>query len=793
MPVDQMPEPGDVEGHLNRLDLTGGAGDVVQARDVHGGVHFHQTSVPFVVTPRQLPGAPRGFVNRETELAYLASLALREADAAGIVVVTGTAGVGKTSLALRCAHNLADHYPDGHLYANLRGYDPGTPVEPAHVLRAFLRALGVPARAVPTDLESRAALYRSILAGRRVLVLLDNAATVSQVRPLLPGTRGSLVIVTSRNRLSGLMAREGARRLQLDLLNEDDAVALLREVTAGHRTGDADAELAELARLCARLPLALRIAAERAAARPVMRLPDLIADLRDESGLWEALSIDGDEGADAVRTVFAWSYRALPEPAARMFRLLGLLPGGEFGPSAAAALAGVPVARAGRDLDALVGAHLIEHTGAKRYQFHDLLRAYANDQVNHLETDSSRVEARRRALAWYLISADNARKAIAPFDRYALDVDPPTEVTPETFDGYDSALRWYRTEAANLVAAAQTAASTEEHATAWRLAAVLRPIYMYRNDFDDWIVTARIGARSAAHLGDPLGEAEALESLGMALTQSHALDQAEACYRRVINVRQEMGDRFGEAAALNLLGLLELRRRRLDVAASHFRQGEEIFSELGEGRWVSLLRANLADALSQSGETETSAQIIREALAAFRERGDRPSEGNALYLLARVCRQDGRLDEAVTAISQALQIASESDNSMMEAHWLAELARIQLARGEPAEALTTSQRSAVIQRRLGDRSREAVALDLTGQAYQQLARHDEAADFHRRAVTVHRQLGDRWQLANALAHLATTLDQRDDDEARSCRRGAADLLAEFNDPVADMLRRRLTT
>lgn len=242
------PDPDPAGGHVNRLGPLGGVGDVVQARDVHGGIHFHQTLPSFVVTPRQLPGPPQGFVNRQTELAYLTSLALGDPDTPRVVIITGTAGVGKTTLALRCAHHVADRFPDGHLYTNLRGYDPGSPADPWHVLGGFLRALGVPARALPAELEDRAALYRSILADRRVLVLLDNAATVRQVRPLIPGARGCLVIVTSRSQLSGLVAREGARRLQLDLLSESDAVALLRETTAGYRSGDDDAELAELSR-----------------------------------------------------------------------------------------------------------------------------------------------------------------------------------------------------------------------------------------------------------------------------------------------------------------------------------------------------------------------------------------------------------------------------------------------------------------------------------------------------------------------------------------------------------------
>ncbi|PRY19311.1 ATP-binding protein [Pseudosporangium ferrugineum] len=277
MPIDDRDEV----RHVNRLDATG-AGDVVQARDVHGGVHIHRVEAPFAVTPSQLPGDVRGFVNRRSELSALTNLAGEQPDdphAAAVTVITGTAGVGKTSLALHWAHRALDRFPDGQLYVNLRGYDPGQPAVPEEILDRFLRGLGVPATAIPVHLDERTSLYRSLMAGRRMLVVLDNAATAAQIRPLLPGTAACLVLVTSRSHLSGLVARDGAYRLGLDILHEDDAIALLGAVTARYRGQDQRHELVELARLCARLPLALRIAAERAASRPMMRLDELIADL----------------------------------------------------------------------------------------------------------------------------------------------------------------------------------------------------------------------------------------------------------------------------------------------------------------------------------------------------------------------------------------------------------------------------------------------------------------------------------------------------------------------------------
>jgi hypothetical protein len=299
-------------------------GGAVQARDVGGGIHFHGGGPPAAngPKPRQLLGDIRGFVNRVEETRRLDAVLTGnggEPLVVSVCVIAGTAGVGKTSLALHWAHQAQEHFPDGQLYVNLRGYDPGPPVTPPEVLRRFLSALNVPAKAIPAEPEAAAALYRSLLAGRRMLVILDNAATATQVRPLLPGTAGCLVVVTSRSRLSGLSVRDGAQRLTLGTLSEPEAVALLSAVTVGYRDEDDRDKLTELARLCARLPQALRIAAERAASRPRMRLDDLIADLRDESVLWDALSTGDDEEADAVRTVFAWSYRALTAEAAALF------------------------------------------------------------------------------------------------------------------------------------------------------------------------------------------------------------------------------------------------------------------------------------------------------------------------------------------------------------------------------------------------------------------------------------------------------------------------------------------
>jgi tetratricopeptide (TPR) repeat protein len=785
MPIGETDDRDDAAHHVNRLEGSG-SGDVVQARDVHGGVHFHRPAATFTVTPSQLPGDVRGFVNRHTELAALTSVAAGQRDdplAAAITVITGTAGVGKTSLALHWAHRVRDVFPDGQLYVNLRGYDPGQPAASEEVLDQFLRDLGVPAPAIPVHLAERASLYRSLLAARRVLVVLDNAATAGQIRPLLPGTAGCLVLVTSRSRLSGLVARDGAHRLGLDVLLEEDAVALLGTVTARYRSHDQRRELIELARLCARLPLALRIAAERAASRPMMRLDELIADFRDESALWDALTAEGDDDADAVRTVFAWSYRALPEPAARLFRLLGLHPGNEFGLPAVAALAGISTAHARQQLDVLIGAHLLEQPAPGRYQFHDLLRAYAVDQVRHLESPGTRTEVLRRILGWYLHTAGAASSRLAAYDRYELSQPIPADVSPLAFDGHETALRWYLGESRNLVGATRSAAEAGLHSIAWRLAAVLRGIYIHRNAFEDWLATSAIGVESAEQDGDRGGQAEAFESLGRAYFQSRRLDEAEASHRGALAIRRSLGDRFGEAVSLNTLGLIGLRRRRLGDARSFFEQASTMFHDLGERRWEALMRSNLAETLCEVQQPQAAADILAETLTVFRELGDRASEGNALFRLSWARRELGDPAAAHVLIDQALRIAEDEENQVWQAHWLVELGAVQHAAGQSADALVSYQRAAVIQRQLGDHSREAFALDGAGQAYEDLGRADDAADFYRTAAAAHRDLNDRWNLAQTLHHLGRAAgDTRFWQQAR-------DLLTEFDDPRAAALRR----
>jgi tetratricopeptide (TPR) repeat protein len=731
---------------------------VVQARSIGGDVHFHRGGDPADsgLKPQQLPGDVRGFVNREDELRELDAVLTDDGGRPQVVsvyVIAGTAGVGKTSLAVRWAHQVRERFPDGQLYVNLRGYDPGAPVTAHDALHQFLTALHVPSQGIPAGLEARAALYRSHLADRRMLIVLDNAGSVGQIRPLLPGSAGNLVVVTSRNRLSGLVARDGARRITLGTLAEPEAVALLRVVTQGYRPEDDQEKLEELAGLCARLPLALRIAAERAASHPHMRLTDLIEALRDESGLWEALSADDDEEADAMATVFAWSYRALPKEAGELFRALGLHPGPAFHTGAAAALAGIGLNRARHLLDVLAGAHLLEQTGAERHEFHDLLRAYAGDQAQHEMTGEERASALRRVLKWYLHTADAAQALIDPRSARAPLGPPPEGVTPLSFADYADAARWYEEERRNLMAAARAAEEAGLDQLAWQLPAVLSVPHARFNPFDDWLAMGQIGLGAARRAGDRAGEAELLGSLGMACLRSHRFDDAVSHFEECLAIHREAGDRLAEAVSLNGLGLVRMRQREFDAAEELFRQSLALHTELGSARSLSALE-NLATVYYEKGDLAQADAHITQAINDHARASGGERRGNALRILGAIQRERGESERALATVQDAVDMAVGQRRQVAEGYWLLELGAAQQVNGLLGDALVSYQRSAVIHRRLGDRAREARAWQGAGETYRGMERYEEAADFHRMAARVQRELGDGWQLALALDGLA---------------------------------------
>ncbi|MER7702498.1 AfsR/SARP family transcriptional regulator [Kitasatospora sp. NPDC097605] len=417
--------------------------------------------------PAQLPPAPATFVGRRAELGALDGLAdsAGSAGAAGIGVVTGGAGTGKTALAVRWAHRVRERFPDGQLHINLRGYAIGPPLAPYEALARLLRALGTDRERMPGTVDESAALYRSLLADRRVLVLLDNARDAEQIRPLLPGSAGSLALVTSRDGLAGLTARDGARRLVLDVLPQPEAVELLARITGADRTRAEPRAAAELAASCGHLPLALGIAAARLAEHPHRTLLEHAAELRDPEDRLDALQIDGDAGS-TLRIAFDLSYRALRPAAQRLFRLLGLAPATRIGTAAAAALSGSSPAATRPVLDHLAAAHLLSPAGPDRYRLHDLLRCYAAERATAETGPTERAAARERLCSWYLHHAEAAARLLTPQRPRPPLTDPAPWYEPPGFTTPAEARQWYEREHSHLLETARYAAEhgLDDHA-----------------------------------------------------------------------------------------------------------------------------------------------------------------------------------------------------------------------------------------------------------------------------------------------------------------------------------------
>ncbi|QHF98680.1 hypothetical protein DEH18_20555 [Streptomyces sp. NHF165] len=525
-------------------------------------------------------------------------------------------------------------------------------------------------------------------------------------------------------------------------------------------------------------------------------LHELVADLRDESALWNALSTGDDAEAEAVRTVFAWSYRALPPEAARLFRLLGLHPGPEFATGAAAALAEDTERHVRQTLDVLVGAHLLEQKGPDRYGFHDLLRAYATDLAREEEEPEHCSAALRRLLDWYLHTALAARELLSP-GREPVGAGPPADgVTPVSFSDYDAAVGWVEREQANFppVVRAAERSGCDRHARL--LAEVLFDARAPSAPKTEWIGVAEAGLSSSRRAGDRSGEATLLHYLGFAHRSLNALDRSIACHEQALAIRRELGDRWGETDVLNALGLVHLERRQLDRAEARFDEAMQLFRQLGDQQSVDLTLSNRAGARHDAGRTREAADDMEQALAGHRAHGDKAYLGDALCATSLIRLELGDHEAAHALASEAVDLALELRDHTLEGYWLLALGAAQRAEGEHAGALASYHRSALLHRRLGNRNREALAWRGTGETYTAMHRTDDAVDFLRRAAAVHAELGDSWNEALALAAWAAAREQDDGrpdgTTAGELRQRAVSLLSAFTDGRAVRLRGRLT-
>lgn len=753
---------------------------------------------PSAPIPHQLPMDVYAFTGRARELATLDALAfaLPEERARAVVVsaVSGTAGIGKTALTVHWAHQVASRFPDGQLYLDLRGYGPEPPVEPADALARLLRGLGVAGPQLPAETAERAALYRTLLAGRRMLVVLDNVATAEQARPLLPGAPSCFVVVTSRDALAGLVAREGARRIGLDALTADEAVTLLRtlinprsnrqlaapNLAAPNLTESAD--LAELAERCSRLPLALRIAAELASADSARGSSELLAALRDEQRRLDLLDAAGDPRT-AVRSVFSWSYRSLTKAGARAFALIGLHPSREFDVYALAALTDTDLGQASTLLSELSRVHLVEPAGQEGFAMHDLLRAYAAERAEEAFTAEDRRDALSRLFDHYLGAAAAATDTLFPHDRHNRP-DPlqPRTPRPDVADP-QSAARWIEQRRGALVAAGLYAARHGWPRHCVDLSRALWRAFEVSGHYQEALTLHRAAVDAAAQ-GDP-GHAPALVNLGNVHWWLGEHNAARACFEQALKGHRRTGDRDGEARALARLGLVHERLGDYQAAAEHMNQALECYraakNRHGEGSQL----LNLGALRRRLGDNEQAVDGLRQATEIFVELGDLRLEGYTLGNLAVVLSETGRHEEALTHLERSLQLCRRTGDRGGEGSALSTIGAVYRGAGQYASALEYLRRGLAISRETADRGLETETLNALGETLLAIDRPDAALTRHRAALDLADRTGDRFEQARALSGLAAALDgcgrTADSDEYRARAREIGRRLGIRND------------
>jgi DNA-binding SARP family transcriptional activator len=634
--------------------------------------------------PRELPAEVPGFIGRVDALRALHQLLPGGGAAPGpvaIAAITGTAGVGKTALAVHWAHRVAGEFPDGQLYVNLGGFDPDRPpVAPAEALRGFLDALRVPPRRIPAGLDAQAALYRSLLAGRRMLVVLDNARDPSQIRPLLPGSGGSVVLVTSRSRLLSLVSAVGARPLALELLPPAEARQLLVHRLSAARVAAEPAAVDQLIDGCAGLPLALAIVAARAAVDPDLRINELAAELRQARHRLDALS-DPDPVAD-VRSALDVSYRTLSGPAARLFRLLGLHPGPDFSaPAAASLLAGDPAA-VRPPLAELARANLVEEPAPGRFRFHDLLRAYAAELARLHEPEQLRQRAIRRMLDFYLHSAEAAARALSPHRPRLRLPAAPAGVVPEQPEDHQAALAWFTGELPVLLAAVDRAVALGLDQPAWQLAWTSGTFLQRQARYQEWADAQRTALEAARRLGDLAAQATTHRSYANARSAQGSYDDAHTHLRLALDLFERLDDRIGQGLTLFHIGKLLDRQGRQKEALCYAHRALTLFQESRDRYGQALAQNAIGWLHTQLGNHQQALDHCQQALELQQQLDDRIGQAATWDSLGHAHHCLGHHQAATNCYRRALELIRASVARYQEADVLSRLGDAHHAAGE---------------------------------------------------------------------------------------------------------------
>ncbi|GGK75234.1 AfsR/SARP family transcriptional regulator [Mangrovihabitans endophyticus] len=648
--------------------------------------------------PSQLPHSISGFVGRQGSIERLDELMRHDGgqpDAMTIIAIAGTAGVGKTALAVHWAHQVRDAFPDGQLYVNLRGFDPtGLVMQPDEAIRGFLDAFAVPPQRVPVSLDARAALYRSLVAGKRVLVVLDNARDASQVRPLLPGAPGCLVLVTSRDQLSGLVATQNARSVTVDLMSTDESRSILISRLGRTRVAAEDAAVEDIIESCARLPLALTIVAARAAVNPTFSLAVLADQLRDAQAGLDAF--DMDDTLTDVRAVFSWSYRTLRPEAARLLRLLGLHRGPDISIAATASLAAVPTPVARRLLTELTRAHLVTEHVPGRFTFHDLLRAYAVELAEIVDGESDRRESIHRVLDHYLHTSQAAASALRAPEFPLTLAAPRAGAVVQEFDGSGPALAWFTAEHPVLLAAIAQAASTVPGPITWRLAWTATPYLYFQGHWRDQIMAQRTALHAAEQAGDIRGQGHAHLSLARACTRLGGFADADDHHEGALSLFAELDDHFALAHVHRSMSVTLDRRERHAEALEHAEQALKLYRSAGHAAWQARALNAVGWYHARLGDPAYGLNVCEQALAMQRHLEDPQGQANTWDSLGYAHHQLGDQATAIACYNSAIERFRELGDRYNETDTLNRLGEAQLAAGDVDAARATWQRALAI-------------------------------------------------------------------------------------------------
>ena len=689
------------------------AGAVVPTGSVPDGVCLHNPGLP-TVAPRQLLSVPRFFTGRASELAYLdALLDTPSADAARegpiVVVLTGSGGVGKTALALRWLHQHISRFADGQLFADLSAFGAGGPATPGDVLGGFLRGLGVSGAEIPQDVEERAALFRSVTAERSMALLLDDAGSSEQVRPLLPTSSASVVIVTSRWRLGGV-ALSGARLVSVEPLDNDSAMILLNRVVGEERIAVESDAAEDVARSCGGVPLALRVVAARLATRPRLRLAGVAEELADRTQRLRVLVVDDDSRSTvSVAASFDMSVRALPAEAARAYRLLALHPGREFSGGVAAAATSIPRPHAERLLDVLVRANLLVDVSDDRYRFHDLLRMHALQLADAHEPDQARQDAVRAMVSWYLhlaVAADVVATPLRPHlgVRYRQwETTPEHDRAPEhRFRDAAHALDVLENELPTLMAAQEVAEQRRWDELAWQLGEALWGVFLYRGRFPEWIATCERSARAAARCGDLVAESRALVQVAAAYVRLNQPTTAERWGHQALERARSADDWRSEATAMESLGSAAHAQGRMREAIELYRRSLDLNEQHGLVRGVVLLSCYLGYALRDSGDDSGAIRSFVRSADLAATIADNHSRAQALVGVGTVHARQGETALAIRVMSEALDMLSGTAAPSLRAPVLEQLGELSQQNGDLPAARRFWEQALELHRRSGD-------------------------------------------------------------------------------------------